>query len=204
MEEAAASCKVSSLTLWLKASKSIKTMNKKEYVLIDENNVIAEMIKIDDKEKIKKLSIYKESYRIEEKKDYYYKGLNLNRVVNDAVLSNKEAIEKGLIVLKENEVLINDVIQTIEKTQKIINNEIAEKTAEEKLNDGLITKEEYNKIMNAEREKEYSSKTDKQVIELMRNFLNKNKDSLSNEDKLVLDVVNTEIAVIKQEYSKKN
>ena len=150
------------------------------------------------------MSIYKESYRIEEKKDYYYKGLNLNRVVNDAVLSNKEAIEKGLIVLKENEVLINDVIQTIEKTQKIINNEIAEKTAEEKLNDGLITKEEYNKIMNAEREKEYSSKTDKQVIELMRNFLNKNKDSLSNEDKLVLDVVNTEIAVIKQEYSKKN
>lgn len=109
------------------ASSNITTMNKKEYVLIDENNVIAEMIKIDDKEKIKKLSIYKESYRIEEKKDYYYKGLNLNRVVNDAVLSNKEAIEKGLIVLKENEVLINDNIVTLEKTQKIINNEIAEK-----------------------------------------------------------------------------
>ena len=52
------------------ASSNITTMNKKEYVLIDENNVIAEMIKIDDKEKIKKLSIYKESYRIEEKKDY--------------------------------------------------------------------------------------------------------------------------------------
>ncbi|KLI13784.1 Hvp 28 VSH-1 tail protein, partial [Brachyspira hyodysenteriae] len=33
-------------------------MNKKEYVLIDENNIIVEMIKIDDKENIKKLSIY--------------------------------------------------------------------------------------------------------------------------------------------------
>lgn len=186
------------------ASSNITTMNKKEYVLIDENNVIAEMIKIDDKEKIKKLSIYKESYRIEEKKDYYYKGLNLNRVVNDAVLSNKEAIEKGLIVLKENEVLINDVIQTIEKTQKIINNEIAEKTAEEKLSDGLITKEEYNTIINAEREKEYNDKTDKQVIELMRNFLNKNKDSLSDEDKAILNAINTEIDTIKQEYPKQS
>ena len=186
------------------ASSNITTMNKKEYVLIDENNVIAEMIKIDDKEKIKKLSIYKESYRIEEKKDYYYKGLNLNRVVNDAVLSNKEAIDRGLIKLKENEVLINDNIVTLEKTQKIINNEIAEKTAEEKLSDGLITKEEYNTIMNAEREKEYNDKTDKQVIELMRNFLNKNKDSLSDEDKAILDAINTEIDTIKQEYPKQS
>ena len=179
-------------------------MNKKEYVLIDENNIIAEMIKIDDKEKIKKLSIYKEEYRIEEKKDYCYRGLNLNRVVDNKILSNKEAIEKGLIVLKENEVLINDVIQTIEKTQKVVNNEIVEKTAEEKLSDGLITKEEYNKIMNAEREKEYNDKTDKQVIELMRNFLNKNKESLSDEDKAILDSINTEIDTIKQEYPKQN
>ncbi|MDA0023872.1 hypothetical protein [Brachyspira hyodysenteriae] len=50
-------------------------MNKKEYVLIDENNIIVEMIKIYDKEKIKKLSIYKEIYRIEEKKIICLKGL---------------------------------------------------------------------------------------------------------------------------------
>ncbi|KLI47447.1 Hvp 28 VSH-1 tail protein, partial [Brachyspira hyodysenteriae] len=54
---------------------------KKEYVLIDKNNVIVEMIKIDDKEKIKEKSIYKSNYRIEERKDYMFKGLNLNRVV---------------------------------------------------------------------------------------------------------------------------
>ena len=179
-------------------------MNKKEYVLIDENNIIIDMIKIDSKEKIKKLGIYKDTYTISEKKDYMFKGLNLNRVVNDVVLSNKEAIDRGLIKLKENEVLINDNIVTLEKTQKIINNEIAEKTAEEKLNDGLITKEEYNKIMNAEREKEYNDKTDKQVIELMRNFLNKNKESLSDENKAILDSINTEIDTIKQEYPKQS
>lgn len=179
-------------------------MNKKEYVLIDENNIILEMIKIDDKEKIKKLSIYKDAYTIAEKKDYMFKGLNLNRVVNDIVLSNKEAIEKGLIILKENEVLINDVIQTIEKTQKVVNNEIVEKTNEEKLNEGLITSEEYNNIQNEKRAKEYESKTDKQVIELMRNFLNKNKDSLYDEDKSILDNVNIEIEAIKQEYPKQN
>ncbi|MDA0067618.1 phage tail protein [Brachyspira hyodysenteriae] len=179
-------------------------MNKKEYVLIDENNIIVEMIKIDDKENIKKLSIYKETYRIEERKDYMFKGLNLNRVVNDIILSNKESIEKGLIKLKDNEVLINDNIVTIDKTQKVVNNEIVEKTNEEKLNEGLITSEEYNNIQNEKREKEYESKTDKQIIELMRNFLNKNKDSLSNDDKTILDSINTEIETIKQEYPKQN
>ncbi|KLI20147.1 Hvp 28 VSH-1 tail protein [Brachyspira hyodysenteriae] len=179
-------------------------MNKKEYVLIDENNIIVEMIKIDDKEKIKKLSIYKETYRIEERKDYMFKGLNLNRVVNDIILSNKESIEKGLIKLKDNEVLINDNIVTIDKTQKVVNNEIVEKTNEEKLNEGLITSKEYNNIQNEKREKEYESKTDKQVIELMRNFLNKNKDSLSNDDKTILDSINIEIEAIKQEYPKQN
>lgn len=179
-------------------------MNKKEYVLIDENNIIVEMIKIDDKENIKKLSIYKETYRIEERKDYMFKGLNLNRVVNDIILSNKESIEKGLIKLKDNEVLINDNIVTIDKTQKVVNNEIVEKTNEEKLNEGLITSKEYNNIQNEKREKEYESKIDKQVIELMRNFLNKNKDSLSNDDKTILDSINIEIEAIKQEYPKQN
>ena len=175
-----------------------------KYILIDENNIIVEMYETNDIEKIKKQKIYKPSYRIEQQKNYHFKGLNLNRVVENQVLSNKEAIEKGLIVLKENEVLINDVIQTIEKTQKIINNEIVEKTAEEKLSDGLITKEEYNNIQNEKRQILYKNETDKQVIELMRNFLNKNKDSLSDEDKAILDSINTEIDTIKQEYPKQN
>lgn len=79
-----------------------------------------------------------------------------------------------------------------------------EKTPEMKLKDGLITIEEYNNIQNQKRETLYESKTDKQVIELVRNFLNKNKDSLSNDDKTILDSINTEIETIKQEYPKQN
>ena len=186
------------------ASSNITTMNKKEYVLIDENNVIAEMIKIDDKEKIKKLSIYKESYRIEEKKDYYYKGLNLNRVVNDAVLSNKEAIERGLIKLKENEVLINDVIQTIEKTQKIINNEIAEKTAEEKLNDGLITKEEYNSIQNEKRQASYKNETDNLLLDFMSTYFENHRNDMSESELEIWKSIETKKQAIKEEYPKQN
>ena len=186
------------------ASSNITTMNKKEYVLIDENNVIAEMIKIDDKEKIKKLSIYKESYRIEEKKDYYYKGLNLNRVVNDAVLSNKEAIERGLIKLKENEVLINDVIQTIEKTQKIINNEIAEKTAEEKLNDGLITKEEYNSIQNEKRQASYKNETDNLLLDFMSTYFENHRNEMSESELEIWKSIETKKQAIKEEYPKQN
>ena len=186
------------------ASSNITTMNKKEYVLIDENNVIAEMIKIDDKEKIKKLSIYKESYRIEEKKDYYYKGLNLNRVVNDAVLSNKEAIEKGLIVLKENEVLINDVIQTIEKTQKIINNEIVEKTAEEKLSDGLITKEEYNNIQNEKRQILYKNETDNMMLDFMSTYFENHRNEMSESELEIWKSIETKKQAIKEEYPKQN
>ena len=186
------------------ASSNITTMNKKEYVLIDENNVIAEMIKIYDKEKIKKLSIYKESYRIEEKKDYYYKGLNLNRVVNDAVLSNKEAIEKGLIVLKENEVLINDNIVTLEKTQKIINNEIVEKTAEEKLSDGLITKEEYNNIQNEKRQILYKNETDNMMLDFMSTYFENHKKEMSESELEIWKTIETKKQDIKEEYPKQN
>ena len=175
-----------------------------EYILIDENNIILEMYNTDDIEKIKNQEEYKSTYRIELKKDYHFKGLNLNRVVDDTVLSNKEAIERGLIKLKDNEVLINDIIQTLEKTQKVVNNEIVEKTLEEKLNDGLITQEEYNNIINEKREKEYENKTDKQVLELTRSFLNRNINNLTEEEKAVLDEINNTVASIKQEYPKQS
>ena len=176
-----------------------------EYVLIDENNVIAEMFLGFTIDEIKELEEYKSNYTIEEKKDYMFKGLNLNRVVNDVVISNKEAIDRGLIKLKENEVLLaNDIIAELDSEHKVENCFIVEKSSDEKLSDGLISQEEYNKIQNEKREKEYESKTDKQVIELIRNFLNKNKDSLSDEDKSILDRINSEIDTIKQEYPKQS
>lgn len=77
-----------------------------------------------------------------------------------------------------------------------------EKTQEEKLKEGLITVEEYNKYIIQMREEEYKNKTDSQVLELMRNFLNKNKESLSEEDKLMLETINSNIADIKTNYIK--
>lgn len=78
------------------------------------------------------------------------------------------------------------------------------KSYDELLSEGLITKEEYNEIINEERENLYESKTDKQVIELARNIFNKIKDTLSEEDKLVLDLINKEVEEIKTQYPKQN
>lgn len=176
-----------------------------EYVLIDENNVIAEMFSGFTIDEIKELEEYKSNYTIEEKKDYMFKGLNLNRVVNDVVISNKEAIDRGLIKLKENEVLLaNDIIAELDSEHKVENGFIVEKSSDEKLSDGLISQEEYNKIQNEKREKEYEGKTDKQVLELIRAFLNRNINNLTEEEKLVLDSINKEVEEIKTQYPKQN
>ena len=179
-------------------------MNKKEYVLVDENNIIVEMIKINNKEKIKKLSIYKDTYTITEKKDYMFKGLNLNRVVNNIVISNKEAIKKGLITLKENEVLIDDVIHVLDKTQKVVNNEIVEKTAEEKLNYGLITKEEYNNIQNEKRQILYKNETDNLLLDFMSTYFENHRNEMSESELEIWKTIETKKQAIKEEYPKQN
>lgn len=78
-----------------------------------------------------------------------------------------------------------------------------EKTPEMKLKDGLITNEEYNEIINKKRETLYESKTDKQVLELTRAFLNRNINNLT-EEKLILDSINKEVEEIKTQYPKQN
>lgn len=176
--------------------------NKKEYVLVDENNIIIEMIKIDDKERIKSLSIYKEGYQILDKKDYMFKGLNLNRVAENKVLSNKEAIKKGLIKLKENEVLINDSIQLIEASQKIVNDEIVEKTAEEKLSDGLITKEEYNDIQNKKRQIEYKNETDNMMLDFMSTYFENHKKEMLESELKIWKSIEAKKLEIKENYPK--
>lgn len=79
-----------------------------------------------------------------------------------------------------------------------------EKTPEMKLKDALITIEEYNNIQNQKRETLYESKTDKQVLELTRSFLNRNINNLTEEEKLILDSINKEVEEIKTQYSKQN
>ncbi|AEM20775.1 Hvp 28 VSH-1 tail protein [Brachyspira intermedia PWS/A] len=78
------------------------------------------------------------------------------------------------------------------------------KTDKELFEENIITKEEYNERINQKRETLYENKTDKQVIELSRNFFNKNKDNLLEEEKFVLDSINKEVEEIKTQYPKQN
>lgn len=79
-----------------------------------------------------------------------------------------------------------------------------EKTPEMKLKDGLITTEEYNIIINEKRQTLYKNKTDKQVMELTRLFLNRNINNMTEEEKALLDDINSTVASIKQELPKQN
>lgn len=78
------------------------------------------------------------------------------------------------------------------------------KSNAELFNEGLISQDEYNKRIDEERETLYESKTDKQVLELTRSFLNRNMDNLLEEEKAVLNEINNTVANIKQEYPKQN
>lgn len=177
-----------------------------EYILIDKNNIIIEMFETDNIEKIKKQPIYKPSYKIELKKAYHFKGLNLNRVVNDIVLSNKEAIEKGLIKLKNNEVLIDDDIIKLEQTQKVVDNKVIEKTMEEKYNEGLITKEEYNAYIVSQRQNQYTQNLDGARAELLDSVLNNlaNQGLLNETQMEALKNIQTTRANIKEQYPKQS
>ena len=175
-----------------------------KYILVDENNTIVEMYETDNIEKIKKQHVYKSNYKIKPQKSYHFKGLNLNRVVDNKVLSNKEAIDRGLIKLKENEVLINDNVVTLEKSQKIINNEIAEKTAEEKLSEGLITKEEYNNIQNEKRQILYKNETDNMMLDFMSTYFENHKKEMSESELEIWKTIETKKQDIKEEYPKQN
>ncbi|WP_304331419.1 hypothetical protein [Brachyspira innocens] len=74
----------------------------------------------------------------------------------------------------------------------------------ELLEENLITKEEYNERVNAKRESLYKNKTDKQVIELTRSFLNRNINNMTEEERALLDEINSTVANIKEELPKQN
>lgn len=74
----------------------------------------------------------------------------------------------------------------------------------ELLEENLISKEEYNERVNAKRETLYENKTDKQVIELTRSFLNRNINNMTEEERALLDEINSTVANIKEELPKQN
>lgn len=77
------------------------------------------------------------------------------------------------------------------------------KSLKELLEENLISQDEYNEEINNKRQTLYESKTDKQVLELMRSFLNRNINNLPEEEKAVLNEINNMVADIKEKYPKK-
>ncbi|WP_297295770.1 hypothetical protein [uncultured Brachyspira sp.] len=105
-----------------------------------------------------------------------------------------------------NEELIDGKPREFYKVEKVEKDSITYtlKSDKELLEENLISQDEYNKRINKERETLYESKTDKQVIELTRSFLNRNINNLTEEEKAVLNEINNTVTSIKQEYPKQN
>lgn len=119
-------------------------------------------------------------------------GVNINHIHSDgSLLSLKELIKKGYTILKENEMYDEEKNEVREKTQIEIykenpdskelskmhlkvndvgDEELVEKTHEEKYKEKLITKEEYNENINSLRKNEYN-KFDAEQIKLIREFM---------------------------------
>lgn len=77
-----------------------------------------------------------------------------------------------------------------------------EKSPEMKLNEGLITNEQYNEIINNKRQQIYKEKTDPIVMDIMRSVLNRNTNLLNEKELLQMKNINDTVENIKEEYPK--
>lgn len=105
-----------------------------------------------------------------------------------------------------NEELIDGKPREFYKIEKVEKDSITYtlKSDKELLEENLISQDEYNERVDSKRETLYETKTDKQVIELIRSFLNRNINNLTEEEKSVLNEINNTVDSIKQEYPKQN
>ena len=105
-----------------------------------------------------------------------------------------------------NEELIDGKPREFYKVEKVEKDSITYtlKSDKELLEENLISQDEYNERVDSKRESLYESKTDKQVLELARSFLNRNINNLTEEEKAVLNEINNTVDSIKQEYPKQN
>ena len=145
-----------------------------------------------------------------------------------SVKSLEQQVEEKIIVLKDNEIIDKGIIRELNKnyeddyiilierglekledTKKIVTNEdckkyITEKTTEEKYNEGLITKEEYNAYIVNQRQNQYSQNLDGARAELLDSVLNNlASQGLLNETQMeALKNIQTTRANIKEQYPK--
>lgn len=192
--------------------------NKNDYKIIS----IKEAIKKDDIILSKDEAILDNSNI----KDYSQKDI---RVYNEdgSVKSLEEQVQEKIIALKDNEIIDDGIIrelnknyeddyilmiekglEVLDKNKKIVEENgkkyITEKTTEEKYNEGLIIKEEYNKYIISQRQSQYTQNLDGARAELLDSVLNNlASQGLLNETQMeALKNIQTTRANIKEQYPK--
>lgn len=172
-----------------------------KFSLINKNNVIVAVIEANSYIEAKGNKNYDPSMILMPSEDHHKKGLDLNAY---KPLSIKEQLDKGLITLAEDQVYdtASESIVSIAKDQEYKNGKIVNLTTLEQYQKGLLTEEEFNEKVNADRQIAYVDNTDTQVIELMRSYLNNNKDKLTKEEKALLTEINKKVKEIKKENPK--
>ena len=151
------------------------------------------------------------------------------RAYNDdgSVKTLEEQLKEKIIALKDNEIIDNGIIrelnknyeedyivmierglEELEKNKKIAEENgkkyITEKSIEEKYNDGLITKEEYNAYIVNQRQNQYSQNLDGARAELLDSVLNNlaSQGLLTDEQKANLNELNNKRKEIKESNPK--
>lgn len=143
------------------------------------------------------------------------------------VKSLEEQVKEKIIVLKDNEIIDNGIIRKLNKNyeddyivmierglENLDNNKkiveengkqyITEKSIDEKYNENLISKEEYNAYIVTQRQSEYSQNLDGVRAELLDDVLNSLAEhGLLNESQIsTLNILQDTRANIKTQYKK--
>ena len=146
-----------------------------------------------------------------------------------SVKSLEQQVKEKIITLKDNEIIDNGIIRELNKNyeddyivmiergleklddnKKIVEDNgkkyVREKSIEEKYNEGLITKEEYNAYIVNQRQNQYSQNLDGARAELLDSVLNNlASQGLLNETQMeALKKIQTTRANIKEQYPKQS
>lgn len=185
-----------------KNKKNKKGLLNMKFSLISSQNIIKNIIEADSIEIAMKHKDYNKDNTIIIPTEWFHKvGLDFN---NFKIPTNKERIKKKEIILKDNEVYdeATDAIIMLMPDQKYENGTVISKTLLEQYNEGIITKEQYEERVNIQRQNEYQAQTDSELLGLMRDYLNRNKNKLNEEEKAILEEINIKVDKIKAENPK--
>ncbi len=144
-----------------------------------------------------------------------------------SVKSLEQQLKEKIITLKDNEIIDNGIIrelnknmeddyilmierglEKLDKNKKIVEENgkkyITEKSMEEKLKEGLITKEEYNAYIVSQRQSQYNQNLDGKRAELLEDVLHKlaSQGLLTDEQKANLNELDNKRKEIKESNPK--